>query len=245
MTSDKSFTSNSVAVVPARVGSRGLPRKNFLDFAGKTLCEHAVDQALRVARNCILSTDDQDTLRSMKTRTGVLTNHRAPELASDNASMYDVLKNIIEFYALEKETVILLQPTTPLRTDKNIIDLIQLFDSGKYDLVMSISETDNSFLKAGFFDGKKIKSVNKTEHCFSNRQDLPKLYRPNGAAFVFNAKWLLRNKSFSTENLGAMMIDPISSIDIDNKQDFELAQKIFIEKNQNPKAIFTAGASCG
>ena len=42
-----------------------------------------------------------------------------------------------------------------------------------------------------------------------------------------------------------MMIDPISSIDIDNKQDFELAQKIFIEKNQNPKAIFTAGASCG
>ena len=117
MTSDKSFTSNSVAVVPARVGSRG-PRKNF-DFAGKTLCEHAVDQALRIARNCILSTDDQDTLRSMKTRTGVLTNHRAPELASDNASMYDgALKNIIEFYALEKETVILLQPTTPLRTDK-------------------------------------------------------------------------------------------------------------------------------
>ena len=103
MTSDKSFTSNSVAVVPARVGSRGLPRKNFLDFAGKTLCEQAVDQALRVARNCLLSTDDQDTLRSMKTRTGVLTNHRAPELASDNASMYDVLKNIIEVYLWKKK----------------------------------------------------------------------------------------------------------------------------------------------
>ena len=53
--------------------------------------------------------------------------------------------------------------------------------------------------------------------------------------FCFQREWLLRNKSFSTENLGAMMIDPISSIDIDNKQDFELAQKIFIEKNQIPR----------
>ena len=90
---------------------------------------------------------------------------------------------------------------------------------------MSISETDNSLLKSGFFEEQKFKPVNEADYCFSNRQDLPKMYKPNGAAFIFQANWLLKNKSFSTEKIGSIVIDPSVSIDIDNKQDFDLAKK--------------------
>ena len=201
MTTKKSRNADTVAIVPARVGSRGLARKNFLDFGGKSLCEHAVDQGLRVADKCILSTDDCESIKRFSSHPKVLINHRLPELADDKATMFDVLQDVITSYALTKEIIILLQPTAPLRTDEIINDLLQLFNSESYDLVMSISETDNSLLKSGFFEEQKFKPVNEADYCFSNRQDLPKMYKPNGAAFIFRANWLLKTKVSAPKKL--------------------------------------------
>lgn len=230
--------SKIISIVPARVGSKGLKEKNFLDFAGKPLFKHAIEQGLRTTGSCIFSSDSLSALRSTN-QLSIEKHMRKPELCSDSATMSEVLLDIVQSFGLRDETVILLQPTSPLRTDEDIHKAIKLYQKNHFDLVLSATETDNTFLKCGRNDNDRFIPVSDVEYCFSNRQALPKIYKPNGMLFVFKASWLLTNGGLRTNNIGMIPAEREYSIDVDNIADFHEAERLYQED-----VLFTSSGKC-
>ncbi|WP_339741811.1 acylneuraminate cytidylyltransferase family protein [uncultured Rubinisphaera sp.] len=217
---------NYVAIVPIRAGSRGLANKNIMAFAGRPLYEHAVRQGLRCCTGCIVSTDIESVLTTPVSDERLL-HRRPPELASDTTPMDDVLKNAIISLDLTGKNIVLLQATSPLRRDENILEAMECHRNGEFDLVLSVAEGDRSILKSGLIEDGRFIPVRKPEYCFTNRQSLPCIYRPNGAVYVFSSDWFLANGGLATDKIGAVVMDVTQSHDIDTKEDFSHAEMIF------------------
>jgi CMP-N,N'-diacetyllegionaminic acid synthase len=215
-----------VAFVPIRGGSKGLENKNIKHFAGLPLYEHAVRQGLRVCSRCVVSTDIESVLNADITDARLI--HRRPaNLATDNAPMDVVLRDGIESLALAGRSIVLLQATSPLRNDDIIEGAIACHRTGAHDLVLSATLDDRSILKSGMIEDGKFLPVSKPEYCFSNRQSLPDIYRPNGAVFVFSADWFLANGGLATDKIGAVTMPAAQSYDIDTQDDFTRAEALF------------------
>lgn len=218
--------SHTVALVPIREGSKGLPGKNVRPFAGLPLYEHAVRQGLRCCGSCVISTDIASVLNTPAVDGRVLHRRPAP-LGADNAQMDAVIADAITGLSLRGRTIVLLQATSPLRTDENVRAAIELHQHGGFDLVLSVALGDRVILKAGTLKGDRFVPVSRPEYCFTNRQSLPEVYRPNGAVYVFSADWFLSNGGLVTNRIGAVVMRLEQSRDIDTEADFHLAEVRF------------------
>lgn len=118
-------------------------------------------------------------------------------------------------------TVVLLQATSPLRHEDDLIAALGVFGGGGYDVVMSVTEADRGVLKWGRLDGSQFVPLSEPAFCFSNRQSLPAVVRPNGAVYVFDAEWFIKRGSFVTERIGVIEMPADRSLDIDTLVDFE------------------------
>lgn len=233
----KNFVNNTmlnsfktIAVVPARSGSRGLPGKNFKNFDGRPLYLRAIDQALKSCDCCIFSSDNLEALAEVGNTKNVYTHERARNFAEDDTPIDATLKNIIECFNIKNKTLILLQPTSPLRSDSSIHEALNKFDRKKVDLVMGVTKTDSSILKYGFVSNDEFKAVNDPKYCFTNRQSLPAIFRPNGSIFIFNSSWLISNGSLATHNIGCIKMSEHESFDIDSYEDFMKAETLFRDR---------------
>jgi CMP-N-acetylneuraminic acid synthetase len=215
------------AIIPLRQGSKGMPGKNINLFGGKPLYMHAVEQALSAgAANVILSTDIPEVLDG-NYDPKVIPLMRPEFLCGDEVEMASVLRHAIEYFELNS-TVILLQATSPLRKPENILDALKVWWSDRdLDLVMSLTEFDSAILKCGTLSKGIFKPLSNPEFCFSNRQMLPKVYKPNGAIYVFNSKSFLENGNFKCGKIGVIEMSQESSMDIDSIRDFEKCEEIF------------------
>lgn len=223
---------NCIALVPIRDGSKGLPQKNVRLFAGLPLYEHAVRQGLRCCKGCVISTDIEAVLEA-PVEDGRVIYRRPTSLCNDSTQMDEVLRDTIINLSLQAHTIVLLQATSPLRCDDHVRSAIELQRSGKFDLVLSVAAGDSSILKAGTVEDGNFIPVSKPEYCFTNRQTLPKVYRPNGAVFVFSANWFMANGGLATNNIGAIVMSQEQSQDIDTEADFLLAEsRFFMSQNQ-------------
>lgn len=214
------------AFVPARVGSKGLPKKNIRLLANKPLYLHAVDLALRAgASQVIVSTDIPEILcRNFSSEVYVL--KRPAELCGDDVPMMPVLMHALKVRKVQGPLVIL-QPTSPLRQVVDIHAALNQLDSGLFDLIMSVTEADKTILKCGMIDETGLYSpLTKMEDCFSNRQSLPNVYKPNGAVYAMQSKWLSENESFITTKVGTVIMPTERSHDIDNQTDFDLCERL-------------------
>jgi CMP-N,N'-diacetyllegionaminic acid synthase len=212
-----------ISLVPVRRGSKGLKNKNILNFCGTPLYLRAVNQGLRVVSGCIVSTNYEEILDSKSAENCQLL-RRPNELCEDDVTMDEVIFHAIEALKLDDATIIvLLQATTPLRSDADVVKAIELHATCKYDLTITVTETDSKFLKYGTLQGSKFIPVSHVNYCFSNRQNLPDVVMPNGAVYVFSVESFKRNGGLATENIGAVMMPFARSIDIDLQKDFETA----------------------
>ncbi len=208
------------AVIPLRAGSKGLPGKNMRELAGKPLYRHAVDVALEAgASRVILSTDIPEIL-SADLPPGVHTLSRPEPLCGDDVPMAPVFLHALQATKTEG-TVVLLQATSPLRQVEDISAALALFESDQFDLVMTVTEADRGVLKWGRTDGKRFIPLSDPVHCFSNRQSLPPVVRPNGAVYVTRAEWFLAHESFVSDSMGCVQMSSERSLDIDTMADFE------------------------
>lgn len=219
-------TANSVAFVPIRDGSKGFPGKNVRLFAGLPLYEHAVRQGLRCCGGCVISTDIESVL-NMPVGDGRVLHRRPAMLASDAAVMDAVIADSITSLSLQGRTIVLLQATSPLRGDEHVRAAIELHRSGAFELVLSVVLGDRSILKAGTIVGDRFAPISRPEYCFTNRQSLPEVYRPNGAVYVFSADWFLTNGGLAAASIGALVMPLEQSQDIDTEADFRLAEALF------------------
>ncbi len=212
-----------VAIVPARGGSKGLALKNIRALAGKPLFQHAVDQGLRTVSRVVVSTDMHEILGSDQQDTVELYN-RPSQFAQDTSTMDDVLRDVISAQNLTGKTLVLLQVTSPLRLDQDVLDAISVYETGHYDLVQTVTPAERSILKWGMRQGNTFIPVSKPEYCFSNRQSLPEVFKPNGAVYVFGADWFIANGGLATDRIGLCEMPNERSQDIDTLADFKAVE---------------------
>ena len=211
-----------IAIVPVRGGSKGLPGKNVRLLAGEPLYLRAVKQALRLADYCVISTDIPEILQMRAPeRTQLL--ERPPELSKDQTVMVDVVADVIDRLNLKDETLLLLQATSPLRSDEDIRTVLRLHATGGYDTVLTVTQAESEVLKYGTLEDGEYRPLSDPLLCFDNRQNLPNVYRHNGAAYAFNAQMFRASLGFPHEKIGAVVMPADRSYDIDTQADFDAA----------------------
>jgi CMP-N-acetylneuraminic acid synthetase len=208
------------AIVPVRAGSKGLPGKNVRLLCGKPLYRHAVDQALAAGASRVVITTDIPDIGATELPLGVQVLQRAAELASDQTPMAPVVLDCVSRAGIQG-TVVLLQATSPMRRPEHIRAALKVFEQGVFDLVMSVTEADRGVLKWGQLDGNRFVPLVDPAFCFSNRQSLPPVVKPNGAVYVMDAAWFAANGSFVTPQIGVVAMTPEDSQDIDTLEDFQ------------------------
>ncbi len=217
-----------LGIVPARGGSKRLPRKNMLDLCGKPLIAWSIEAGLnsKYIDKVVVSSDDDEIL-NISSNFGAETIKRPVELASDTATTFDAIKHTIE--NVEKyDYIVLLQPTSPLRNAKHIDEAIELLEIKNADAVVSVCEMDHSPLWSNTLpnDGN-MRGFLREEILNKRSQDLEKYYRLNGAIYICKTEKLIENKSFFLkENIFAYIMNRENSVDIDEKLDFIIAKNI-------------------
>ena len=219
-----------LAIIPARGGSKGIPRKNIKLLAGKPLIAYTIEAALksRYLDRVIVSTEDKE-IAAISKKYGAEIAKRPQKLAVDKAEKRDIVFHVLKYLKREEcelNIIVILQPTSPLRTVDDIDKAIELFLRNKCESVVSVCESGQSpywslKIKRGYlmpvFGEKCFKMI---------RQDLSKTYLPNGAIFISNFQTLDKYKSFYTNKILPFIMPMERSIDIDEEFDFWLNEQI-------------------
>lgn len=221
-----------LAIIPARGGSKRLPRKNVLDLAGKPLIAWTVEAALRSTYiNQVVITSDDDEILSVADTYGAQMIKRPEDLATDIATSFDAVNHAIE-NSEQYDFIVLLQPTSPLRTSRHIDEAIELLISKNADAIISVCDMDHSPLWSNVLpENGSMEHFLRDDVKNKRSQDLEKYYRLNGAIYICKTNKLLNEKSFMLkENIFAYQMDRQSSIDIDEELDFKIAETIIKDK---------------
>lgn len=215
-----------LGIVMARGGSKGLPRKNICDLAGKPLIAWTIEAGLKskYLDRLILSSEDGEIMGVAEAYGCDVPFRRPDELAEDETSSIDVL-----LHALQKISgynyVVLLQPTSPLRTAEDIDACIErIHDSGAPACVSVTSTPKPPQWMYTLRDDSRLTPVLPDEGRVTRRQDAPPTYVLNGAIYVADARWLVQHKSFMHDETVAYVMPTERSIDIDNKVDMRAAK---------------------
>lgn len=214
-------------LVPARAGSKGLPHKNLEKIGGYNLVDIAVNLGKGSAQNVAITTDIQDVQISYQD-SGILLRHRPDSLSGDNVPMSDVIKDAISALALDDYDIVLLQPTSPLRTSAQLEACIERYYQKAATLLLSVCEAPSSVLKYYIEESDEeggVRSIADAKYLFANRQTLPPVWRPNGAFYIFNASDFLHHE-FNTKKLALYEMDEATSLDVDNAGDLANARAL-------------------
>lgn len=224
-----------IAIIPARSGSKGLANKNILNLYGKPLIAWTIEAATKSNQfeRIILSTDSQQYGQIGK-EYGAEVIYRDENVSDDKASTYDVIKDLFnKINIADINYFVLLQPTSPLRNENHIKEAINIFENNYYyyDTLVSVKEAHKSADLIKPIDGTlSLKSFDKDFSDY-NRQSY-KEYEPNGAIFISKIDTYLKVKHFFGKQGIAYIMDEDDSIDIDNRNDFELAINILTRRNK-------------
>lgn len=218
-----------IALIPARRGSKGVPRKNTRVIGGRPLVEWTIEAALHSHTvSAVVVTSDDPEILEIAQRMGVdLTIDRPVELASDDALMIDVIDHAlscVEPAVSEDDVVVLLQPTSPLRMSTHIDEAVRVMFSREADAVVGICEVEHSpLLMNELPEDLSMKGFLRPEVIRANRQALPVHYRVNGAVYVGGVAYVLENRGFIGDATMAYVMPQRSSVDIDSEYDMEIA----------------------
>ncbi len=218
-----------LAIIPAKQNSRRLPHKNLRKLGGKPLITHTIECALQCQPidRLIVSTDSQEIKAIAEASGAEVPFLRPAELASDTATTYAVVSHAVQFLKeTEKKAydfVIVLQPTSPLRTPADIREAFQLLLASQADSVVSV---DASPLHASFLYGAENGYLKPLA---DYGEDFPKtdFYKLNGAIYISRTATLAQKGRLLGDKIVAYPMPASRSIDIDTPEDFSLAAFYF------------------
>ena len=227
-----------LAIIPARGGSKGLPGKNIKPLCGKPLIAYTIEAALKsqYIKQVIVSTDNYDIKKIAEEYNAMVPFLRPKYLATDKSLAIDNYIDIItKLDTIENpiNNFIVLQPTSPLRTSNDIDNAIKLFKEKDADSVISYTENTHPVYWNKIINDD-LSFSNIFDDKIANRQDFRKTYIPNGAIYIFKTE-LIKRKLYYSKKSFAYIMDRISSIDIDNLEDFEYAEFIICKTKNKQK----------
>lgn len=230
---------NILAIVPARGGSKGIPRKNILPINGKPLIAYTIEAAKgsKYINKTVVSTDDKEIADISKKFGAEIPCLRPSELADDNSSTIDCIIHMVKFLQ-EKQNyfpdyVCILQCTSPLRNYSDIDGALEKLKKTEQDGIVSVCEAEVNPYWTNVFHDDKLEYFIKEGKKISRRQDLPQIYRINGAIYIIKTDILMKDRTIETDNMTGYIMKNEDSVDIDNLVDFKLAELLIKEREKN------------
>ncbi len=224
----------NIAIIPARSGSKGLKDKNIKLFCGKPLLAYSVEAARDSGKFDVIhvSTDSKEYADIAKSFGADAHFLRSAVMASDTADSWDVVTEVLDRYkneGYEFDTLTVLQPTSPLRSGKDIEKAFNLFLEKKANAVVSVCEADHP--PAWFHplpeDGD-MNAFGGGDNNEKRRQDFLLHYRINGAIYLMKTSYFLKDhRNVFRERAYALIMDRKMSIDIDDQFDLDIAEAIY------------------
>jgi CMP-N-acetylneuraminic acid synthetase len=222
-----------LAIITARGGSKRLPNKNVLPLSDKPLIQWSIESALesKYVDTCIVSTDSTKIAEISKNAGAAVPFIRPLELANDTASSFDVIVHAMN-NCESHDYILLLQPTSPLRTAIDIDNAIEAITKN-VKAVVSVCETEHSPLWANTLPKDlSMRDFIRPEIKNKRSQDLDTYYRLNGAIYIGEPGYFKKNKGFFGHETVASIMTTENSIDIDTQLDFDFAN--FILQSKQP-----------
>jgi len=234
-----------LAVVPARGGSKGITNKNIIKVNGKPLLEYTVSAALgsKLLDRTILSSDSAQICEISETLGLEVPFHRPAHLASDTSPTIDSMKHAVTFLETREgyhpDAVMILQPTSPLRTSNHVDDAIKKFIESGTDSLVSVVEIPHNMIPESIMridSSGLLKPYVEWNERQNLRQNKPTYFARNGAAiYLFSYECLMEKESLYGDSVTPFIMSFEDSVDIDNEADLELASwllsKKFLERN--------------
>lgn len=216
------------AVIPARGGSKGFPGKNIHPLAGRPLIAHSIAAALECPGidRCIVTTDAPE-IRDVALAHGAEVVDRPAALAADLSPTQDAVRHVLEVLApspdRRPETLVLLQPTSPLRTAGHVAACLKAFRAAGAASSIAVTEAEHHPYKAMRLDGGLLEPLFDASTLEGPRQSLPAAYRQTGAIYVVDTRRFLERNSFYIRPCLPFLMPAEASIDIDTPLDLALA----------------------
>jgi CMP-N,N'-diacetyllegionaminic acid synthase len=224
------MTNKAIAIVPARGGSKGLPRKNILDLAGKPLITWTIEACLQSAFvNKVIVSSDNDEILEIAKNSGVEALRRPESLATDSALIMPVISHAISTLEEQLEDIqyiVLMQPSSPLRTVNHLDEAFVKLISSSATSLISVTKPTQSLLKSFRIDDGYLKGLVSDSYPFMRRQDLPDTYLANGAIYIVDLNEFKKHTVLLTNQCVPFEMDQESSLDIDSFEDLKAAEAL-------------------
>ena len=220
-----------VFVIPARGGSKGIPGKNIKPLCGKPLIAYSVEVARQLAddRDICVTTDDERIAQVVKNMGLDVPFMRPDYLATDGCGTYEVLLHAVKFYeelGRDYDTLVLLQPTSPMRTAEDVQAAIDAY-TPDIDMVVTVTEAaSNPYYNCYETDENGFLHISKGDGCYTRRQDAPKAWEYNGAVYVINIESLKKGPLGSFRRRKMVEMSRERSVDLDTPLDWMVAEAI-------------------
>lgn len=227
------------AIIPARGGSKGISQKNIKLLNGSPLISYSIKEAQNsdYITDIYVSTDDEDIARISKTYGAQVPYLRPEDLSTDSSPTIDSILHMTEWILsnakVKPHYICVLQCTSPLTIASDINGLIKKLIESNMDGAVSICETEVNPYWTNVFKDDRLEYFIEEGKNITRRQDLPAIYRLNGAIYVVKTEVLLSEKTLEPKNITGYLMTRENSIDIDTMQDFILAELLMKEREKN------------
>lgn len=221
-----------LAIIPARGGSKGVPRKNIKILGDKPLIAFSIEQAKE--SNCfskiIVSTDDEEIATISKNYGAEIPFIRPSELANDTASSIAVVQHVVDFFESKNEyydAICLLQPTSPFREKNFINKAIEKFTNSDSDALISVLQVPHEYNPHWVFEednNEKLHIATGESEIIKRRQDLPTAFFRDGSIYLTKVD-TIKKGSFYGEKLTYILNNPNLCVNIDSMEDWNQAEQ--------------------
>lgn len=216
-----------IAIIPARGGSKRIPRKNIKDFFGKPVISYAIELAIKSGLfDCVMvSTEDEEIKEIAQDYGAEVPYLRKVVNATDSASTYDVLEEVIDWYKVQGQKFnygCCIYPVTPLLKDTSLKKGFDKLKKGNYDSVIPIAAFSHPIQRALFTNKEGIVQIKDKNSFKQNTQDLTTYYHDTGQFYWFNSNICMMKKELLTDNSTSIILPHDQFQDVDNNEDWEL-----------------------
>jgi CMP-N,N'-diacetyllegionaminic acid synthase len=238
----------TIGIITARGGSKGIPRKNLRTVAGKPLIAWTIEAGLASGRleRLILSTDDEEIAETARHFGAEVPFMRPASLSGDDISSFAVVEHALDW--LERDSrlpdyILLLQPTSPLRTAADISNALALAAERNSDAVVGVSEcSPHPFLARTIDKDGTLEEFLKAEQKYHRRQDFPPVYAINGAIYLNRPRSLRATRSLIPRGTQAYVMPPERSIDVDSLWQLDLVHLLLSRGEKERTSLSMLGA---
>ncbi len=224
-----------LAIIPARGGSKGVPRKNIRLVAGKPLIAWTIEAAKKskYLDRIILSSEDEEIIKIAQHWNCEVPFIRPAELAQDHVTGIEPILHAIETIPEKYEYIVVLQPTCPLRIAEDIDGCIEKCIVQNGTVCVTVTKPDKSPYWMYSLDSEgKLKPIMKQKKTVLLRQQLEEVYALNGAVYAANTGWFLENKKFISDETVAYLMPKNRSLDIDTEFDLEICEILLMKRKE-------------